>query len=355
MTIKKLIEKTNKKLLEKRPQNGTLEGYLRGLLNDYRKDLETLDFATVKLESPAGKCKIMKNIDDSIGIINQVLEDYSRAKISESIESMKAYIAGNEMLSSITIDPKKDEDKYWFRMRLQEKGKKTFPAKEMFHIPFRLRGKVNTQRYSLPGYPCLYISRSAWGAWEEMHEPKLDNFCISCLKPVKAFGVLDLRMVDSERMEGLDLAKVLCTMPLVIACSIKVLEPEDNFKPEYIVPQLVMLALVDDIHKIGCAYTSTRKNKFFDNWKDTDKLDNIALPVKNIQENNLCTKLCSYFEITDATNYEYELLKQAFETLHWVTNDDYGMYDEGWRYENSIFGQLEERLKGKEFHLLEPY
>lgn len=151
------------------------------------------------------------------------------------------------------------------------------------------------------------------------------------------------------------MAKVLCTIPLVIACSIKVLEPEDNFKPEYIVPQLVMLALVDDIKKIGCAYTSTRKNKFFDNWKDAGKLDNIALPVKNIQENNLCTKLCGYFEITDATNYEYELLKQPFETLYWMPDNNYGMYDEGWKYENSIFGQLEERLEKKKFHVLQPY
>lgn len=349
MDIKELISKTNEKLLEERSQSQTLEDYLSSLLSDFLKDVGTLDFTSIQRQCSISPDKIIDNIKDSILTISKVLDEYSHAQMLRSIGLMQDYISDNDMLLSVSIDPSKNDGKYWFRIRKQEKEKKVFPAKQMFHIPFQLRGRVNTQRYSLPGYPCLYISRSAWSAWEEMHEPHLGDFCISCLTPKQTFEVLDLRMMESEKMEGLDLAKVLCTMPLVIACSIKVLQPEDNFKPEYIVPQLVMLALVNDCDRVGCAYTSTRRNSFFNKW-DIRKLDNIALPVKCIEKAGLCSKLCNYFQITDATNYEYELLKRTFEALYWVPDDDYGMHDEGEKYENSIFGQLEERLKEKDFH-----
>lgn len=237
-----------------------------------------------------------------------------------------------------------EDDTNWFRMRIQEKNKRTFSSNEMFHIPFQLRGKVNTQRYSLPGYPCLYVSRSIWATWEEMHEPNLSNFCVSLLKPILKFKVLDLRIIDDSKLEKLDVEKVLCTMPLIIACSIKVLYPDDNFKPEYIIPQLIMLALVDEQEWWGCAYTSTQRNPLFQ-WS-LHKLDNLALPVKMVKRDGLCTKLCDLFKITDATNYEYEMLKHAFGTTFWSTDNDYGMHDEGEDYENSIFGQMEDRLKG---------
>lgn len=260
---------------------------------------------------------------------------------------MKKYLADKNKFLSMSVDMFNENDRYWYRMRKQEKYKKVFPHKEMFHIPFQLRGKVNTQRYSLPGYPCLYISRSIWATWEEMHEPNLSDFCVARLEPQLSFEVLDLRIIDSSSLDSYDIDKVLETLPLIIACSIKVLSPDDNFKPEYILPQLVMLALVEDTERIGCAYTSTQRNSFFQ-WKDKHKLDNIALPVKAVETEGLCSKLCSYFKVTDATNYEYEMLAEAFNSTFWMEINEDGRFDESKEYENSIFGQLENRLKGKE-------
>ena len=46
-------------------------------------------------------------------------------------------------------------------------------AKELFHIPISKRGIVKTQRYSIPGYPCLYLGKSIYGCWEEMRRPPM--------------------------------------------------------------------------------------------------------------------------------------------------------------------------------------
>lgn len=343
ITINQLLEKTNEMLYNIRPSNKMLEDYLAELLEEYESLVHKLDFDSIKAQIKTSKENVLENISMSKELIAKVLKYYSEAKIAESISELKEYVLNNKLLLTLTIDSATNkEDKNWYRMRNQEKHKRVYSSNEMFHIPFELRGKVNTQRYSLPGYPCLYISRSIWATWEEMHEPKLADFSVARLEPQNSFDVLDLRMINIETVDNYELDKVLSTLPLIISCSIKVLNPDDNFKPEYIIPQLVMLALVADEKRIGCAYTSTQRNPFF-NW-DMRKLDNIALPVHFVEKEGLCPKLKSYFQITDATNYEYEMLKKAFCTTFWATDDDYGIHDEGEEYGNSIFGQLEERL-----------
>lgn len=56
----------------------------------------------------------------------------------------------------------------FYRARVHS-GTKKFTYKDMFHIPFSKRGIVQTQRYSFPGYPCLYVGESVYACWEEMH------------------------------------------------------------------------------------------------------------------------------------------------------------------------------------------
>lgn len=344
MTITDLIKKTTELLITVRHKDEPLEEYIINILSHYQEDVCELE-----IDTDWDKDSVLKDISDIKEAITNSLKDYSSAHIDDSIKHIKEILKDKKLLT-LEIDSEDKEYSKWFRMRKSEANHHTFPANEMFHIPFQSRGKVNTQRYSLPGYPCLYISRSIWATWEEMHEPNLANFCVSRLQPISSFKVLDLRIIDKNILSRNDIKDILCTIPLTIACSIKVRNPDDNFKPEYIIPQLVMLALVDDADRYGCAYTSTQRNPLFE-W-DLRKLDNIALPVKMIQSKGFCSKLCNLFRITDATNYEYEMLKKPFETSFWVTVDDYGMRDESKEYANSIFGQMESRLENMELKVI---
>ena len=72
----------------------------------------------------------------------------------------------------------------------------------MFHIPFNKRGKVETQRYSAPGYPCLYLGSSVNACWEELGQPRFDDMMVSRFVVKEAFPVLDLRMPKEEDLEG---------------------------------------------------------------------------------------------------------------------------------------------------------
>ena len=49
-----------------------------------------------------------------------------------------------------------------YRIRMFDFDKrKGVTFKDMFHIPFDKRGIVKTERFSMPGYPCLYLGKSA--------------------------------------------------------------------------------------------------------------------------------------------------------------------------------------------------
>ena len=168
--------------------------------------------------------------------------------------------------------------------------------------------------------------------------------------------MLDLRVpIVEDDKDPSRLARQLYTIPLILACSVKVKYPKDNFKPEYIMPQLVMLAITyPDVEFLGCAYTSTMRNSVFP-WADIRLLDNIALPVFSVNTTGkLCPKLCSLFKVSDSTNYDFEMLKKPFDTLFWSIVGEGAVIDETEKYSSSIFGQIEKRIAKKSVVQLNP-
>ena len=138
---------------------------------------------------------------------------------------------------------------------------------------------------------------------------------------------------------------------MIIACSVEVEYPDDPFKPEYIMPQVVMLALVNHEKFQGCSFTSTKKIDNFD-WPD-DLLCNIAMPVKWVNKTGLCPKLTGCFLISDSINYKYGVLKckiasvregseASIDEIFGGPHVEPTIYED---YEGSIFGQLEKILK----------
>lgn len=347
--IFKWVENINTK--DKQTEEESTEEYIGRLLDRYFNELGNLNNP---INNDSNWNELLSDVESLNNTIIECLDLYARAKIGDSIIKFHDILQTNSRLLSLEINPANKEDQNWYRMRMQDEENRVFEAKEMFHVPFNLRHKVSLARYSVSGYPCLYISRSVWATWEEMHEPKLSDFSVSRMELQGPFEVLDLRVpVWDGCSDDQKLVKQLYTIPLVLACSVKVKYPKDNFKPEYIIPQLVMLAIAyDDVSFMGCAYTSTRRNPRF-TWQDIRLLDNIALPVKMVNmEQKLCPKLRSYFKVSDSTNYDYELLKKPYDNLFWNYADEELNLRGAESYDNSVFGQIERRLLEMEVILL---
>lgn len=341
--------KLTKEILQIEREEKNFPSHLKTLLGAYIESYRDLDASCFK-EGIEGKAALMPEIKKACDGIEECLDLYSRANLGACIEKMHQIISHD---SFGTYRVKKGS--FWYRSRMVEGRKRVLPAKEMFHVPFELVRKIGNNRFSISGYPCLYLSNTIWACWEEMKEPALEDFCTSLVKPTKEIELLDLRFPNVQYDQ--DIESVLYSLPLIIACSVEVEYPDDPFKPEYIIPQIVMLALVNHEKYQGCTFTSTKKIDNFD-WPD-DLLCNIAMPVKCVNKTGLCPKLANSFLISDAINYKYEVLKCKIAPVREASDTDMeeifgGPHGESTIYEDyegSIFGQVEEILKDN----YEPY
>ena len=232
----------------------------------------------------------------------------------------------------------------------------TDPVKEMFHIPLNKRGMVKTERYSAPGYPCLYLSTNINACWEELKQPCFDDMKISRFVVKEKFSVLDLRIPSKNDLIENDVDIVLQKLPLIIASSICVQEQDASFKPEYIIPQLIIeyiitrnrdkydntdYSLFDFV--LGVYYTSVHIN---DELKFPHRtFNNLALPAVLVEKKETyCQLLASCFEWTKPTSYSYEDIRCKFGPVFQNVDEDRNLTEEELNYKYSKMGELEERM-----------
>ncbi|MEE0675218.1 MAG: hypothetical protein UCN61_05085 [Ruminococcus sp.] len=148
---------------------------------------------------------------------------------------------------------------------------KKYDRTRVFHTPYNLRSKVSTSRYSIAGYPSLYLGTSIDLCREEVRLNPYDKFEIAslfkldrksynsgveisvielALKPQDFFNSENNEMNNSQlsnrrfsdyflRQKEVQSAYVLW-YPLIAACSFIRVNKSDPFAVEYIIPQLLM-------------------------------------------------------------------------------------------------------------------
>lgn len=187
---------------------------------------------------------------------------------------------------------------------------------DMLHIPFEQRGKASTNRYSIPGLPCLYLGSSPLICWEELNRPNKDKMHTSLFVAKDELNFLDLSvppMVFVERAQEIfeevygsskedadQLNELYNTMklyvmlwPLIAACSIRVTNRNDAFKPEYIVSQLILQWVQQSEKYDGICYFSTKIKHY--NFHNIAHFRNYALPVKSSKDEGYCTEIQNLF------------------------------------------------------------
>lgn len=267
-------------------------------------------------------------------------------------------------IGCIDINP----GEFYYRARERKQGIE-FTIQDMFHIPLNKRGIVSTQRYSSPGYPCLYLGNSIYSCWEEMRRPVFNTLMFSVYKVKYVFKVFDMRVPNDFDYSTKVFPQTIRRIPLMLACGFVVKNPSDVFKPEYIIPQMLVETIICNNRRIilrekseidpdviwGITYTSTHISKDFPYGKKF--LENIVLPVvQSSNSSNYCNFLASLFDISQPLCYEYESLKENPARIFCKTLDEEKTEEEILReqYEQSKMGYLEEKLKNAQLETL-PY
>lgn len=307
--------------------------------------------------------KVDKSTDDDINYICEkirvIVRDNMKGLSSTAYSTLRNLLIGTK--GKKTKEPKNDWKSAlaliekacsFYRIRRMD-YEYEIKRKELFHIRFNMRGIVKTQRYSTPGYPCLYLGASIYGCWEEMRRPPMYASVVSRFENKKRVWFLNLTIPTVEQIKE---NRFLKLSPLIIACMVRVVHDDHTYKPEYIVSQLLIEWVLRqrsyfnkngfDVH--GVMYTSTHRGTDFD--FPIEKAVNYASPVFDIHKTTgYCAKLSDCYHLTAPTTNEIQQLKEKYGEVgkEKIIEDGKPVVIPG-KYELSDFGRLENRLESQE-------
>ena len=315
---------------------------------DYRKTLsEILDGYLEMVSSNCSDSIFFAEVTANVERLKRIVLSCYQGKRSTAYSQLKNLFKSYETDSIFAKIP---SEAIFYRMRVCDL-RKEIKRKELFHIPFEKIRQIKTQRYSSPGYPCLYLGVSLYGCWEEMQRPNTESTLFSVFKTTNSFKVVDMRVPTLEQYLN-NAEFYLKFFPLIIASTIPVLNNEDIFKPEYLLPQMILEWVIEkrkEINAIGIYYTSAFKNNEFYNLNH--EWDNLALPAHKTSDNGICQELASLFTMTKPTCYEYEFMQGNINnTAVWDSGPKReSQNEEKSNYYQSLFYRLEERMEKATF------
>jgi hypothetical protein len=276
---------------------------------------------------------------DIIDLLNDVFEELSKEMAKsenfaligqESYEKITTYslkiiatisrwFEGNISESKNTFDlflkerlfllPQKNlpNNQCFYRVRTSNEHK-ILSRKDLFHIPFDLRNKISTQRFSIPGFPCLYLGNSIYICWEELNRPNFHDIQVARFENKSEINLYNLsyeqyniqKLMDSNPSDY-DVINLLLAFPIIAACSVQVPQNRQNdpFKPEYLIPQIILQILMEkkDTGAIGIVYSSTKIYK--EESKNKGSFENFILPTTSgVRPKGYCSDLTSLFNMT---------------------------------------------------------
>ena len=264
-----------------------------------------------------------KQIYDELKEKKESIKEFSKALL----ESLELYRNGRVLEAHAVFENKMDEIQdnllgteirgegirhNYYRIR-PDKGEK---RKDLFHIPFNEITKVKAYRYSIAGFPCLYLAGSQGAdtalslCWFESGMP--DKFYWSEFRVDKKvlplylvdftatpfFGAMNPRHLVTSALNNQPIkeftVKMITTYPLMAACSLIVEERNQNFIPEYIIPQMLLGWVRKNGKYRGIAYFSCSRIKSARSYTAF----NIAMPPAEVKDNGHCQKLKREFQLS---------------------------------------------------------
>ncbi|MFA6564628.1 MAG: hypothetical protein WCV00_22170 [Verrucomicrobiia bacterium] len=356
MEVFEFLQGSIASLPKARPENVDFPDFLKSILDDFIHGSSNVEGDDTFSKSVRENVPFMRSLAESIV---QIVKEYyagnphiSFQQLSHLLNTNKAHF---ESFFTRPLEP--DYLKSLYRLRIQDGG--DFSRENMFHIPFELRHRVNTQRYSIPGFPSLYAGWSMYICWRELGCPPFDKVYSTRLEPTSPIRVLDFAYTprflasfierhikenpNDKKMHDKFLPMVLF-WPLIAACSIQVLHRKDFFKPEYIIPQMVLQFVKEDPSIQGVRYFSMH----YDQPEPYLRLGtNFVFPVKTSAPKGLCPTLRSLFRMTPVLPWQLGKETDDLPFRHGPPNERIELV-KGYScaYMNTVFGRLEMKTSG---------
>lgn len=255
-----------------------MKSFLRTNYSEYISDLNK---AISPSDNPVIRERVCNMVRDNIKKIEQVsnkiiqtLDLYEQGKIV--IASNLAFEAFDDMEDLLIYQYNSTRSCYYRIRGYDTNDPFSLSRKDLFHVPFSKRFLVRTERYSMPGHPCLYLASSGELCWYECRKPssfaiskfsfnqEMENYkFIDFSEKLKDLPTAFVSWFDNYRDNDKEieliekyLLKHICIYPLRAACSVIVEHPGASFIEEYIIPQLLVQWIINKPNIIGIKYES---------------------------------------------------------------------------------------------------
>ena len=205
-----------------------------------------------------------------------------------------------------------------------------YSRSRVFHTPYYLRSKVSTSRYSIAGFPSLYLGTSLELCCEEVHLNPHEQFALAsrfqlersfeynnieikvielAIKPQDFLGesnsnenYRNSRVIDRNVLKRTSLREAyLLWYPLIAACSFIRVNKKDPFASEYIIPQLLMQWVRSEMGTPKKDYNRLVGIRYFScaSKKASDMGFNYVFPASGTQtKDSFCPTLANAFKLT---------------------------------------------------------
>ncbi|NVK85261.1 MAG: hypothetical protein HWE21_13130 [Cytophagia bacterium] len=309
MTLSELLDHDDLKL----PKSWRRDGYrsYQESINGYgSKYLETLE--ALKEEDIKGIIELIGNVNKETLIqVATITLDTVKKCVDSYLNEGNPHKAYNEFAAGFMSNSDKSKSlqpNYMFafqriypRLYRMRVGENLYNKSDLFHPPFQLRSKVPSYRYSISGFPSLYLSGNTFTAFKELDEPSYSNLFVS------EFNLADLEnrlyllnLMSRPQANDFDTKfKFLAIWPLIMACNIMVANRDHPFKPEYILPQIVyqwskIEYRIGGKEIVGVQYDSS---KFLSSRNNVGAFFNVAIPVMKSGNHGYCSSLRRMFKL----------------------------------------------------------
>jgi hypothetical protein len=352
MDIRDLMNSAAADLPRGRDAKLSLTEQLKVMFRKYRALLDELDTSNQIGKSVKAS---RKDVDSACRQITKAIGAYLDGFPHKAYRSLKTALARLEPHLEGLRAPLQSIGPL-YRVR-QVKTLEELERKDIFHVPFEKRHMVASARYSISGWPSLYLGGSLWVCWEELGRPPfhtlaLSSFCASRRLSVLDFGYRPQIAIDLFRPRNPDdptfftdewMAAFIVCWPLLATCSLRPLEPGATFVPEYIVPQLLLQWLRNEAEEIdGLRYFSTRIGQHL---TIPAAAINYVFPVQKQGNDGLCSSLTRTFALNCPISWSVleSITPRAMSPLRterefWPTKDFQMKYDD------TAFASLEHKL-----------
>lgn len=299
--------------IEKEPNWDSLKNEVKQIEDDILEAISEYYCGEI-IRAQQGIYKILKRLidgDELSFLVSDIDKSYATRGVAPFLDLQMKILDCSELYERMN-----NETLSFFRARIDDVESYT----DMLHIPLNKRDSIGTQRFSVPGTPCLYLGTSSYDIWRELRRPAFDRFNVSAIKvkPVSERTKIKILNLTASKYliyglvapfanaiseKAMDLVSVLIKI-WVITCatSFRVKNQKGAFHSEYIVSHLIMQCLRElDID--GVAYFSKQitPNEEIYAWP---VMVNIAIPVFSEVTNKKFAPICSKIEITDPINFQ---------------------------------------------------